>query len=137
MYPALSASAVWRRHLYVGGYFEAAGDKVSHAIARWDGVALTALLPPPMLAVSPNPARTSAVISYLLEDPGPVTIDVYDVQGRKVARVLSEDQLGGPQTATWDLRESRGRRVTAGAYFVRLRTRAGSSGSRLMVMGRE
>jgi flagellar hook assembly protein FlgD len=45
---------------------------------------------------------------------------VFDVMGRKVCELLSEDATSGRKSIVWDGRDGSGRSVSSGAYLVRL-----------------
>ena len=71
---------------------------------------------------SPNPFNPKTVISFDLPRAGQVELAVYDVLGRKVANLVS-DQLGpGHHEITWLGVDSHGRRVASGVYFSVLRS---------------
>jgi len=86
--------------------------------------------------VAPNPVSAgAAVVSYWMAAAGPVTVRVYDVQGRLVRTLVERPyQAAGEFTHTWDLGDAVGRRVTAGIYFVKLTAGAVHSGRRLVVL---
>ncbi|MCC6350179.1 MAG: FG-GAP repeat protein [Candidatus Eisenbacteria bacterium] len=70
--------------------------------------------------VRPNPMRTSTSVVFSLSKPGPVSLSVHDVMGRRV-RVLSRGDLGaGEHRIAWDGAGDDGRAVSAGIYIVRL-----------------
>ena len=71
--------------------------------------------------VNPNPARTSARITFSLRETGPVALDIFDMAGRHVRVLSRESEPAGLREATWDLRDANGRPVSAGVYFVVLR----------------
>jgi hypothetical protein len=74
-------------------------------------------------AVKPNPFRAAVEVSFTLGRRGPVDLVVYDVLGREVRAVARRVQLeAGPQSLTWDGRDTGGREAGAGLYFVRLNT---------------
>ena len=58
---------------------------------------------------------------------------IYDVAGRRVARVLDETSPAGHHVASWDGRDDGGRPVASGIYFCRLSVDAWSA-SRKMVL---
>ena len=71
--------------------------------------------------VYPNPFNPQTTVSFSLAEPGPVTLEIYGVDGRRV-RVLADDaRAAGTFTATWDGRDDAGRRVASGGWFVRMR----------------
>jgi glucose/arabinose dehydrogenase len=59
--------------------------------------------------------------AYTLSASARVEMDLYDVRGRLVRRLLAPGlQPAGPHTENWDGRDQDGRSVPAGLYFVRL-----------------
>jgi hypothetical protein len=85
----------------------------------------TALLTAPVLKngilrVAPNPFNAATSIAYRLPAAGPVTIDVFDLAGRHVRRLVEGPQPEGVHSADWGGVDDSGRRVTSGVYFCRL-----------------
>jgi photosystem II stability/assembly factor-like uncharacterized protein len=72
-------------------------------------------------AAYPNPFVDRVHLSWSLPQTGPVTIDAFDVQGRRVAKLYQGVQAVGRHALTWD-----GAHLTAGAYWIRITTRSGS-----------
>jgi hypothetical protein len=68
----------------------------------------------------PNPFRAATTIEYSLPAAGHVRLEVFDITGRRVTRLVDEDLSGGPHTAVWNGRDATGREVAAGVYFCRL-----------------
>jgi PKD repeat protein len=88
------------------------------------GVEEPAAAPRPGLVLDPpvpNPFNPHTEIGFTLEhDATLVTLDVYDVQGRRV-RVLHSGPLAqGAHRITWDGRNAAGTPVATGVYLVRL-----------------
>jgi YVTN family beta-propeller protein len=82
-----------------------------------------------------NPARVESRLGFQTSRTGPVRLQIYDVMGRCVTTLLSSpSEQAGRFEETWDLLDSRGRRVSSGTYFVRLTTGAGSTGQRVVVL---
>jgi hypothetical protein len=69
----------------------------------------------------PNPFRGTTEIGFSLPAAGRVTIEVFDVTGRRVALVADGAYPAGTHTVEWDLRGGNGRRVSAGIYAYRMR----------------
>ena len=64
--------------------------------------------------------------------PGDVSLELFDIAGRRV-RTLARGVLApGPHTTVWDGRDGAGHAVGAGVYFVRLVTPAGAFDSRIV-----
>ncbi len=82
-------------------------------------------VPPPALPAllqnRPNPFNPSTVIRYVVPGPAPepVTLRVYDVQGRAVATLVSRRVDPGYYDVRWDGRDDHGGSVSSGIYFYR------------------
>ncbi len=73
-----------------------------------------------LLANYPNPFFETTTIPFDLAKAVHVTVAVFDVMGRKVCELLSEDATSGRKSIVWDGRDGSGRSVSSGAYLVRL-----------------
>ena len=74
------------------------------------------------LSVSPNPTSGPVAIRFAVPIAGVTSVDIYDVQGRLVRRVLKKQIPAGDAAYSWDGRDEDGRKVAAGIYFVRVKT---------------
>jgi parallel beta-helix repeat protein len=81
----------------------------------------------PALAVQleqnvPNPFNPSTRIVYVVPTGGEVrvTLDVFDVNGRRIRRLASERPSTGRVAIEWDGRDDAGRAMASGVYFYRL-----------------
>ena len=79
------------------------------------------LAPHRLLQNYPNPFRESTTIAYEVERPGPVSLAVYDLLGRRVRTLVEADQPVGAYQIRWDGRDAGGQPVASGLYFYRLR----------------
>ncbi len=70
-------------------------------------------------SISPNPFTKLAHLDYVLPKQTSVEIVIYDVSGRKVAKLVSETQKPGYYTTLWNGTDDIGRKVSSGIYFVR------------------
>ena len=83
---------------------------------------------------SPNPFNPVTSVDYdIPAGGGSVDIAVFDIAGRRIATLYSGHHDPGTHRVTWDGRDSRGRNVASGIYFVRLDAREFSA-SRKMVL---
>jgi hypothetical protein len=71
-------------------------------------------------AVRPNPTSGAAQVAFTLAKSSPVEVNVLDVQGREVAKLLSGIRPAGHYLTTWDGRGPQGP-ASAGVYFVRMK----------------
>ncbi|MBU8923041.1 MAG: right-handed parallel beta-helix repeat-containing protein [Bacteroidales bacterium] len=81
----------------------------------------TPQLPLTLFQNYPNPFNPVTTIRYFLPAKSPVTVDVFDVSGRRVDRLVDLTQSRGYHVAIWDGRNHKGQRVGAGVYFYRLK----------------
>ena len=80
----------------------------------------------------PNPFGLSTGIGFSLARAGHVRIDVFDVLGHRVARVLDRSLPSGRHDAHWDGCDAQGRAVAGGIYYLRIDS-AELSGTRKVV----
>ena len=74
------------------------------------------ILPVAFFASSyPNPFNPSATIEYSLPEQAFVTVDIYDLLGRRVERLVGEDQLAGRYRVIWEARER-----ASGLYYYKI-----------------
>jgi len=84
--------------------------------------------------VEPNPARGRASLAFTLSRSGPVELDVFDLKGARVRRVVSSTLAAGHHRETWDGADERGRPVKAGTYFVRISAEGKSAKTRFVLL---
>ncbi len=71
----------------------------------------------------PNPFNPRTTISFELENPAVVRIQVFDATGHFVQSLLAGKSLGaGHHEVAWQGRDASGNRVASGVYFYRLTT---------------
>ncbi len=69
----------------------------------------------------PNPFNASTHIRFLLTQPSKVSLNVYDVTGRLIRTILSEQQLTGQRHIyEWDGKDKEGNGVPSGMYLFHL-----------------
>jgi hypothetical protein len=73
-----------------------------------------------MLRPAPNPTRGSVEIAFTLPRAAAVDLRVASVDGREVARLAQGGWSAGAHHVSWAGRDSKGRALPAGMYFVRL-----------------
>lgn len=70
------------------------------------------------LASSPNPFSGSTVISFDLPERVPVTLEIFDITGRLVDTLISDDMPAGTNTVTWS--GTSANQTPSGIYICRL-----------------
>ncbi len=68
----------------------------------------------------PNPFNPQTVIAFSLPSPAHVQLDVYDLEGRLVRKLVDERMQAGPRAVEWNGRDDQGGAVASGVYFYRL-----------------
>jgi hypothetical protein len=70
----------------------------------------------------PNPFSTNTAITFLLAQPSPVTLKVYDVSGRLVKTLADGNYAASQHTIHWDGKTDGEEAVKSGVYFYKLQT---------------
>jgi len=82
----------------------------------------------------PNPFNATTAIGFELPRNSEITLDIYDVSGRKVRMLANGEYDAGIYRAVWDGRSDFGAELPSGLYFYRLQTEAGFSQTRRMLL---
>jgi outer membrane protein assembly factor BamB len=122
--PVASSAALSGNMLFVGasdGHLYAFASRydptgVSIGGGTSDGAASVFSFYPP----SPNPASTRSRFEWVLPARAPVSLQIFDVQGRLVRTLVDGERDAGEHVAHWDGRNRGGTEVAAGIYFARL-----------------
>ncbi|MEZ5065943.1 MAG: T9SS type A sorting domain-containing protein [bacterium] len=77
---------------------------------------------PGRLSLAPNPFSSTTRIVYELGGDAFLAVDVYDVTGRRIRRLMESNRRAGTIGLEWDGLDARGRPAPAGVYFVRVST---------------
>lgn len=86
------------------------------------------------LSVFPNPASFTSTIAYRLPRAGNATVDVYDVAGRHLRRLVARHHEAGSYSVPWDGTTGGGTPVGAGVYLVRIGASAQAAWKRVIVI---
>lgn len=81
-----------------------------------------------LAAPYPCPASDGVTVGFNLTVSGAVDVAVYDLAGRRVATLVSDDLAAGRHELTWDVQD-----IPAGVYLLRLTTGEGALTRRLVV----
>jgi hypothetical protein len=76
----------------------------------------------------PNPFNSSTTINFNMNEPGEVNLNVYNIQGQRVAELFRGIREVGEHSISWDASE-----YPSGVYFARLEA-GGSSTTAKMVL---
>jgi len=81
---------------------------------------------PGIISISPNPMRSKATISYSVagqvesRENTYVELSVFDVSGREIRILASDNHAPGHYTVAWDGKDKYGASLSSGVYFIRM-----------------
>jgi len=81
-----------------------------------------------------NPVRGTGVIHFTLTQPGPVKLELFDLEGRVIARPVDEPLMTSGRHETTIRTHDSARRMPVGTYFYRLRAADGVKSGRFVVL---
>lgn len=82
--------------------------------------------------LGPNPGGGGATLWFRLDRAGPVTLAVYDTQGRLVYGQKFDHMSAGERSVRWDGRDGEGKKIESGVYFARLETPGERHGAKIV-----
>ena len=68
----------------------------------------------------PNPFNPSTTISYNLGKDARVSVEIFNLKGQLVKRLVNDTQAKGTHNAVWNGRDNNNREVASGFYFYKL-----------------
>jgi plastocyanin len=82
----------------------------------------------------PNPFNPTTKIEFTLSKSSFVTLDIYDVLGRRVRTLVSERLSPGYKSVIWDGRNEDAREVVSGIYFYRIKNGESSQAKKMLLL---
>jgi hypothetical protein len=82
----------------------------------------------------PNPFNPETIIAYQLPQAGHVSLDIFDVMGRRVRTLLAEVQEARRHEAAWDGLNDAGDPVASGIYLYRIRFGASTQTKTMLLL---
>lgn len=89
------------------------------AVANEDPLQLPAQF---SMKLEPNPFKADALIRYAIPQNAAVKLEIYNLKGQLIRRLVNDHKSSGSHQVTWDGRDQAGSNVVSGLYFVRLQT---------------
>lgn len=84
----------------------------------------------------PNPMHDATLLAFELPTPADVRLELFGVDGRRVATLVARHFAAGRHQVNWDGAREDGGRVTPGIYFVSMSTAAHRYTQRLVLLAR-
>jgi hypothetical protein len=85
-------------------------------------------------AAWPNPFNPMTRLSFDLPEPSQVRLDIFDVNGRRVASIINEVLNAGRHEIDWRARDDSNRELSSGLYLARLRSEGVVLTTRLILL---
>ncbi|MFH1336195.1 MAG: T9SS type A sorting domain-containing protein, partial [Candidatus Zixiibacteriota bacterium] len=82
----------------------------------------------------PNPFNPSTKIDFALSQSSYVTFQIYDILGRKVRTLVSQQLSSGQQSVIWDGKNDAGKDIASGIYFYQLRIGDFSESKKMLLL---
>ncbi len=82
----------------------------------------------------PNPFNPETTISFSLAEAGDVTIEIFNIKGQRIVKLVDEYKEAGNHRITWNSRDQKNRPVASGVYLYRMRTGDYTESSRMILM---
>lgn len=82
----------------------------------------------------PNPFNPQTTISFSLRESGPVRIDVYNLKGQHIRRLVDTKLNAGTHRVVFDGKDSSGRSISSGIYLYRMESEGYSKTMKMMLM---
>lgn len=100
-----------------------------------DGLGPTAAASP-RLSAWPNPFNPQVQLSWSLPTSGRLDLDIFDLRGRLVRRLLQDATVGAQGSVVWDGADHQGRALASGVYLVRMQTGSGAATTSRITLAR-
>ena len=82
----------------------------------------------------PNPFNPETIIHFTLSKETNVSINIYNIKGQIVKTVIDEYRKPGEYKMIWEGQDNKGRKVSSGIYFYRMKTDEYTSVKRMILM---
>lgn len=82
----------------------------------------------------PNPFNNQTLIKYTLSKPVEVSLTIYNILGQQVRTLVKDDKQSGTMSVAWNGKDDRGKEVSSGIYFYRLKAGEYSQTRRMVLL---
>lgn len=82
----------------------------------------------------PNPFNSSTLLSFDLDRRSFVELSIYNVLGRKVRTLITDEKPAGSHSVEWNGSDNTGKSVSSGIYLYRLETNASIQVNKMMFL---
>lgn len=82
----------------------------------------------------PNPFNPTTTVKFSMEESANVSIDIYNIKGRKVKTLVNDIQSAGSHTEIWNGTNDSGEVVGSGIYFMKMKAGNVESTKKMVLM---
>lgn len=83
----------------------------------------------------PNPFNPETTIRFTIGGaPGPVTVEIYDILGRRVTSIFADVLSAGTYVVKWDGKNETGINMPSGTYIYRIKTMNGETAAKMVLI---
>ncbi|MCB5287372.1 MAG: choice-of-anchor J domain-containing protein [Candidatus Cloacimonetes bacterium] len=82
----------------------------------------------------PNPFNPETTIRFSTKEAGPVALEIYNVKGQLIKKLVNEDKAAGEHTVVWNGTDQNNRAVSTGVYFYKMNAGKYSSTRKMIMM---
>ena len=111
-------------------YVVSAGDNLIPTITKLEGNFPNPFNP----AVAGAGRSPGTTISFSLKDPSRVTLEVFNIKGKKIRDLIDADMNAAYHTITWDGRDNNDKPVSSGVYFYKMKAEKYTSTKKMILM---
>jgi hypothetical protein len=82
----------------------------------------------------PNPFNPETTIRYSVKENSPVNIEIFNLKGQLVKRLVNETKAAGEHSVIWNGTDNNNNPVSSGVYFFKMRAGKYSSSKKMILM---
>ena len=82
----------------------------------------------------PNPFNPETSLSFDLRSNGLIKLDIYNIKGQKVKRLINEEMAVGTHSIVWNGTNNQNQAVASGVYFYKLTTSERTETKKMLLM---
>ncbi len=82
----------------------------------------------------PNPFNPETTISYSVKTSGPVQLNIYNIKGQRVKRLVNDNKEAGRYSVVWDGKDGNNNAVASGLYLYKLESLGFTSTKKMILM---
>ncbi len=109
-----------------------ARDLVDFPVDNDDQIAQVSV--PVLFGNVPNPFTGSTAIRFAAKSSKPVTIEVYNIRGQKVATIVNNERFSGTQSISWNGKDDNGNTLPSGIYLYKMQSGSYHSTRKMIVL---